>query len=79
MRLKKKTYCCLQMEDAIIRGSIREENIIHDKPDYDAYVAEFVTNKTVTKKMIFFKKERIDTKDIILKHCIFCGKELYNG
>lgn len=69
------------MEDAVIRGSIREEKIIHDKPDYDAYVAEFVVSHKVLKrnKFLFWikkEKERIDTKEIILKHCIFCWKQL---
>lgn len=68
------------MENAVIRGSIREESIIHDKPDYDAYVAEFVVSRKVLKPKIplpkIKTKERIDTKEIILKHCIFCGKQL---
>ena len=76
----KKNYCCLDLENAVIRGSIREENIILGKPDHDAYVAEFVTNRTVLKQPFFLKdKERIDTKEIILKYCIFCWKELYHG
>lgn len=68
------------MENAVIRGSIREESIIHDKPDYDAYVAEFVVSRKVLKPKIPLPKrktkERIDTKEIILKHCIFCWKQL---
>lgn len=68
--------CCLQLENAILAGSIREEAFIHDKPMFKVFILEYVTKKRINKKWLFMKEERIDTKEIILKHCLFCGSEL---
>jgi len=72
----KKKYCCLQLEDAILRGSIREEVIVLGKPEHDIYIAEFVTFKGTQKLPFFREREEIRTKEILLKHCIFCWKRI---
>lgn len=68
-----KNYCCLQLEDAVLRGIIKEEPFIHDKPEHNVFILEYVTNKRINKKWLFLKEERIDTKEIILKNCLYCG------
>jgi hypothetical protein len=72
----KKEYCCLQLEDAVLTGGIREEAFVADKPLFNIFIAEYVTKKSISKKWLFMKEERIDTKEIILKHCLFCGTVL---
>lgn len=72
----KKEYCCLQLEDMILKGSIRIEKFIHDKPEHDMYIAEIVTQKHIKNHWVFFKQEEIKTKEFILKNCIFCSKDL---
>lgn len=69
-------YCCLQLEDAVIRGWIKEEIFVDDKPEHNIFIAEFVTNKRKTKHWLIYDKDEIDTKEIILKNCLWCGKEL---
>jgi len=71
-----KKYCCLPFENAILKGSIREEIIVEGAPEHDVYIAEFVTSKTIKKKLFFLKEERINTKEIMLKHCIYCWQPL---
>lgn len=73
----KKNYCCLQLEDAVICGSIKEHETIEGKPDYDVYIAEFVTGKSVRKRFLRRPEESITTKDIILKYCLFCNRMLH--
>jgi preprotein translocase subunit Sec63 len=68
--------CCLSMEDAVLRGWIKKEVFIHDKPQHDIYIAEFVTNKRKSKHWLIYNKEEIQTKEIILKNCLFCGDKL---
>lgn len=72
----KKKYCCSEMEDAVLKGSIKVIDIVHDKPEYDLYIAEFVTSKSVTKRFYFFKHEEIKTREIILSHCLYCNYDL---
>lgn len=72
----KKQYCCLQLEDAVIRGWIWKEPFIDDKPQHDMFITEFVTNKRKSKQWLIFTKEQIDTKEIILKNCLWCSAPL---
>ena len=65
--------CCLSMENSILAGTVRKEYFIHDKPDTSMYIIEIVTNKRKTKHWIIYNKEEIQTKEIILKNCLFCG------
>lgn len=74
----KHNYCCLHLEDAVLRGSIKEEIVLEGKPEYNAYIAEFVTGKKMN-RIFKHRISRIDTKDIILKNCLWCGKELSKG
>ncbi len=65
--------CCLSMENSILAGTVRKEYFIHDKPESRMYIVEIVTNKRKTKHWIIYNKEEIQTKEIILKNCLFCG------
>ncbi len=65
--------CCLSMENGILAGTVRKEVFIHDKPESRMYIIEIVTNKRIKKRWLIFKEEQIDTKEIILKNCLFCG------
>ncbi len=64
------------MEAAVYYGSVREEAFVADKPLFNIFIAEYVTKKRIRNKWLFMKEERIDTKEIILKHCLFCGTVL---
>ena len=75
--IKKKTYCCLQMEDAVLRGTIREHETIEDKPNYNVFVAEIVTSKVTKKRLLLPDQEVTHTKEFILKYCILCWKQLH--
>lgn len=65
--------CCLSMENAILAGTVRKEPFIHDKPKTNMYIIEIVTNKRKTKHWLIYNKEEIQTKEIILKNCLYCG------
>ena len=65
--------CCLSMENSILAGTVRKEYFIHDKPDTSMYIIEIVTRKRIKKKWVLLKEEIIDTKEIILKNCLWCG------
>ena len=75
--IKKKTYCCLQMEDAVLRETIREHETIENKPNYNVFVAEIVTSKVTKKRLLLPDQEVTHTKEFILKYCIFCWKQLH--
>jgi hypothetical protein len=64
------------MDNAVFSGTVREEPFIHDRPEHDMYIIEIVTRKRIKKKWIIFKEEIIDTKEIILKNCLYCGSVL---
>lgn len=64
------------MENAVLRGWVREEIFIDDKPQHNIFIIEFVTNKRKTKHLLIYNKDMIDTKEIILKNCLFCGMVL---
>lgn len=60
----------------MLRGWIKEQDFIHDKPEHNVFIAEFVTNKRKTKHWLIYDKDEIDTKEIILKNCLWCKKDL---
>ena len=64
------------MENAIDLGWIWKEPFIDDKPQHDMFIAEFVTNKRKSRQWLIFPADEIDTKEIILKSCIFCGARI---
>lgn len=64
------------METAIHYGTVREEVFIDDHPENNLFIVEIVTNKRKTKHWLIFKENEIQTKEIILKNCLFCGKIL---
>ena len=72
----KRNYCCINMENSIISGMIREEVFLDDRPEHNMFIVEVVTRKRIKKKWIIFKEEIIDTKEIILKNCLWCGAHL---
>ena len=61
------------MSNAILAGTVRKEHFIHDKPESRMYIVEIVTNKHKSKHWIIFDKDEIQTKEIILKNCLYCG------
>jgi hypothetical protein len=65
------------MEDAVLRGIIREHETIEGKPEYNVFVAEIVTSKVTKKKLLFLKQDITHTKEFILKYCIYCHKILH--
>lgn len=69
-----KKYCCLLLEDAVIRGWIKEEEIVNGRPEHNAFIAEFVTEKKYKKFKLIGERYDVSTKEIILKSCIFCGE-----
>jgi hypothetical protein len=64
------------MENAILAGTVRKEPFIQDKPKTNMYIVEIVTRKRIKKRWVIFKEEIIDTKEIILKNCLYCGAHI---
>jgi hypothetical protein len=71
-----RKYCCLKLEDAVLRGWIKEEPFIDHLPQHNIFIAEFVTNKRIIKHWLTPDTDEIKTKEIILKNCLWCGKVL---
>ena len=70
------TYCCINMENAVMRGTIKETDMLK-KGD-----AEFITKyiesiKAVrpVRKLFRGKTEEILTEDLMVIYCIFCGQK----
>jgi hypothetical protein len=66
----------MSMDNAIIQGTVREEVFIDDKPEHNLYIIEIVTKKRKSKNWLMFDREEIQTKEIILKNCLWCQKVL---
>ena len=73
----KKHYCCEQLQDAVLRGTIREHVIVEGKPEFNVFILEYVVDKSIKKHLFLFKEERTVTKELILKYCIFCWQQLH--
>jgi hypothetical protein len=61
------------MENSVISGMIREEIFVDDRPEHNMFIIEVVTRKRIKKRWLIFKEEQINTREIILKHCLFCS------
>ena len=71
----KKPYCCGAFEEAIEKNCVRREVTIHGKPEYDFYVIEAVTKRHLKKKLLYSIQE-VNTIDILIHICPWCGEVL---
>ena len=71
-----KEYCCINLENAVIAGWVREEVFVDDRPENNIFITEIVTKKTTVKHWLIYNKDEIQTKEIILKNCLWCSKAL---
>lgn len=70
-------FCCEMMEYAVREARwVKFTNVIDNgDPDYDTYYVEVVKEKVKKGKWGISGTEVI-TEDLILKHCLFCGRVL---
>lgn len=65
------------MEAAVLKGEIKQGGLVDNVPDNDVLYIHAVT-MIVDKSHLFGLLGNTDVhyEDIIMDHCIFCGKEL---
>ena len=69
--------CCEEMEHSVLEGTVKNHEIVEKKQEFNAMVIEAI--KLRIDKSVFFgllRRADIVSKDIILKFCPFCGREL---
>lgn len=66
----------MSMDNAIIQGTVREEVFVDDRPEHNLFIVEIVTKKRSTKHWLIFNEKEIQTKEVILKNCLWCSKAL---
>lgn len=71
----KKSYCCIDMENAVLKGIVECVDVVLGEPQFDTYYIEAVKYRKKKNRLLWDIQE-IVTEDIILKYCSYCGKEL---
>lgn len=72
---RRKEYCCIDMDNAVLKGIVHYANVVHGEPEYDSYYIEVVKSRK-KKNRIIYNIEEIVTEDVILIYCPFCSREL---
>lgn len=69
-----KTYCCTEMENAVMKGTVKETDILA-KGDMDFITRYIESIKAVrpVRKLFRGKTDEILTEDLMVRYCIFCG------
>lgn len=77
MYMQKKEYCCIDMENRIIKNIVHCTNLVHNLPEMDTYYIEVVKEKKYNKKGFgLWENVEVISEDIILYYCCFCGTRL---
>lgn len=64
------------MDTAVQEGIVKCVNIIHDAPEFDIFYIEIVKDKTTKSHLWIWEELVVNTEDIIIKNCLWCGRVL---